>query len=151
MICESEFCEGTAFLMWHTGNFRLRNLCSVKCVEVLHDASFMWLCSHVNSVCGCLRAWAWIHVPTDHAHVGMCIFWVIWVTQLSFLWCGVDGDIVPPVSRALEYAGCLCWPAACSAFLALSYNGALEHWDVIKPSKLLQLEFHLSGKTSIPM
>lgn len=64
--------------------------------------------------------------------------------------CGV-ADIVPLVSHALEYAGCLCCPSACSAFLAISYNGALEHSDVIKPFKLLQLEFQLPGKTSIPM
>lgn len=72
--------------------------------------------------------------------VHVCTF-VVWV----------DGDIVSLVSRALEYAGCLCCPAACSAFLALSYNGALEQADVSKPFKLLQFEFQLSGKTSVPM
>lgn len=69
--------------------------------------------------------------------------------MLFVVW--VDADIVLPVSRAVEYAGCLCCPAARSAFLALSFNGALEHCDVIKPFKLLQLEFLLSGKTSILM
>lgn len=57
----------------------------------------------------------------------------------------------PPRSRALEYAGCFCCHSACSAFLAISYNGALERRDVIKPLKLLQLEFHLSGNTSRPV
>lgn len=56
----------------------------------------------------------------------------------------------PPGSRALEYAGCFCCHPACSAFLAISYNGALERRDVIKPLKVLQLEFHLSGNTSRP-
>lgn len=72
-------------------------------------------------------------------------------TQQRFFVCAmcVDSDIVHRVSRALEYAGCLCCPSAYSAFLALSYNGALEHCDVIKPFKLLQLEFQLSGKTPI--
>lgn len=55
----------------------------------------------------------------------ICVFWVIRVTQLSFFVAWVDSDIVLSVSRALEYAGCLCCPSACSAFLALSYNGAL--------------------------
>lgn len=89
-----------------------------------------------------------MHVLTDHAH--MCILSHTSYTVVLFVvW--VDSDIVPPVSRALEYAGCLCCPSACSAFLALSYNGALEHCNVIKPFKKLQLEFQLSGKTSIPM
>lgn len=57
----------------------------------------------------------------------------------------------PPGSRALEYAGCFCCHPACSAFLAISYNGALERRDVIKPLKVLQLEFHLSGNTSRPV
>ena len=58
------------------------------------------------------------------AHV--CV-WVIRVTQLSFSVGWVDGDIVLSLSRALEYAGSLCCPSARSAFLALSYNGALLH------------------------
>lgn len=114
---------------------------------VLHDVSFryaacqqcMWLyessvtcmCSLVMFMCACV-----------------CVFWVT-RSYLFVVW--VDGDIVPPASCALEYAGCLCCLPACSAFLALSYNGALEHPDVIKPFKLLQFEFQLSGKTSIPM
>lgn len=85
---------------------------------------------------------------TDHAHV--CILSHTSYTVVLFVvW--LDGDIVPPVSRALEYAGGLCCPTARSAFLALSYKGALEHCDVIKPFKLLQYEFQLSGKTIIPM
>lgn len=90
-----------------------------------------------------------MHVLTDHVHVCLCVSYA--VTQLSFFVMWVDSDIVPRESRALEYAGCLCCLSACSAFLALSYNGALEHCDVSKPFKLLQLEFQLSGKTNIPM
>lgn len=60
-----------------------------------------------------------------------------------FLWREWTLILSPHVSRAVEYAGCLCCPSGCSAFLALSYNGGLEHCDVIKPFKLLQLEFHL--------
>lgn len=85
---------------------------------------------------------------TDHAHV--CILSHTSYTVVLFVvW--VDTDIVPPVSHALEYAGCLCCPSACSALLAFSFNGALEHCDVIKPFKLLQYEFQLSGKTNTPM
>lgn len=62
--------------------------------------------------------------------------------MVLFLWREWTLILSAHVSRALEYAGCLCCPSGCSAFLALSYNGGLEHCDVIKPFKLLQLEFH---------
>lgn len=69
-----------------------------------------------------------MHVLTDHAHMCVCACVCIlshtsYTVVLFVVW--VDGDIVPPESRALEYAGCLCCLSACSAFLALSYNGAL--------------------------
>lgn len=105
---------------------------------------------HVNSACGCTKSrtahvWVEVHACPHWPCVVMC---VLLVTQCLFL-CVLYSDIVPTVSRALEYAGCFCCPPGCSAFLALSYNGALEHGDAIKPFKLLQLEFQLSGKTSI--
>lgn len=87
----------------------------------------------------------------DHAVLCACILSHMSYTVVPFFVVWVDSDIVPLVSRALEYAGCLCVPSGCSAFLAISYNGALEHYDVIKPFKLLQPEFQLSGNTSIPM
>lgn len=93
------------------------------------------------------KQWERVNVCTHWPYV--CVFWVIHSnTFLCAMW--MDSDIVHRVSRALEYAGCLCCPSACSAFLALSYNGALEHCDVIKPVKLLQLEFQLSGIDSHP-
>ena len=96
------------------------------------------LTSHVCvCVCVCVRVC-----------VRVCVYFESYAVVLFLC---ADGDIVPRVSHALEYAGCLCCLSACSAFLALSYNGALEHCDVIKPFKLLQLEFQLSGKTSILM
>lgn len=70
-------------------------LCSVESDVVLHDVSLYVTFLHVNSACGsmrvaglCLCAWGCMHVLTDHAHVCMCVFWVIRVTRLSFLWCG---------------------------------------------------------------
>lgn len=119
---------------------------------VLHEMPFM---QPFFSTCQQpVQLLVYVSVHThDRAHVWfLSVGATCWSFFLFFfLWCGRAVILSPPRSRALEYASCFCCHSACSAFLAISYNGALERRDVIKPLKLLQLEFHLSGNTSRPV
>lgn len=68
-----------------------------------------------------LRVRACAHCPCARAR--LCVFWVIPVTRLPFFVVWADADIVPPASRALEYAGCLCCPPCLFCF-----SGTFIQW-----------------------
>ena len=61
------------------------------------------------------------HVTSDHALLCVCVFQS---HTSSFMQRGWPAILSGSTPRALEYAGCFCYPTARSAFLALSYNGA---------------------------